>query len=291
LLAQLAQTLGKLDASARAHSPSLLPVMQECMLHICALLPGVLAECSLQDLENALWGIATLFPGGASGTQGHALQVSLVPRAIVRQLAQRVTALTTTSVAASFWAIARLKIHGPDVEEYMRLALVHACTSIMRQRCTPQGLMNVLCALAHVRLTGAVKGPQEDSVRWQDTAYIAVALSHCQQKSQSAMDFVTMLTRQAALCAAKTDLTLQLLLNIAQSAAAMHVPPESTQGLVKAIEARIVTRPHELSKAAKRQWGQVQQWCQRRRHAPQGEPDLPRPPDWKALKRMMARRD
>merc|ERR1719291_698368 len=69
-LAQLAWTLGKLDTRAHAHSPPLLPGMEECMLHICGMLPEVMAKCSPQDLTNTLWGIARLFPGGASGTQG-----------------------------------------------------------------------------------------------------------------------------------------------------------------------------------------------------------------------------
>jgi hypothetical protein len=124
-----------------------------------------MAQCSLQDLTNTLWGIARLFPGGASGAQGHVDQVSLVSRAIVRQCIQKVAILSSQSVANSFWAIARLKFYGPDVEQYVRLALEQTSTSSQLETFTPQGLANVLWALAQLRVAGVGQGPQDRSVQ------------------------------------------------------------------------------------------------------------------------------
>jgi hypothetical protein len=99
------------------------------------------------------------------------------------------------------------------------------------------------------------------TVTWRDLAGVAVALSHWRQKSQPVMNFMTLLTHQAAEWVAKGDLTSQQMLNIAQSAARLHVPPEDMQRLVDAIESCIVTRGLRLNDVDKRQWGEVQQWC------------------------------
>ncbi|CAK0816020.1 unnamed protein product, partial [Prorocentrum cordatum] len=428
-LAQLVWSLGKLDTRANAHSPPLLPGMEECMLHICSMLPKMMAKCTPQDLTNALWGIARLFPGGASGAEGHVDQVSLVSRAIVRQCIQKVDVLTSQSIANSFWALARLKFYGPDVEQYMRLAMDQTGTAAQLESFTPQGLANVLWALAQLRTAGVGQGPQDNNsvqltliamaeasagrllefqtqelsmvawsyaklyvkkgrallrpaavedlllrlaavattqidkfedqgisniawslatldltgaapalapargfieaatahcatelggysaqavanlmwacvrtdfsgpgggrwstmerfcsavvedmklrmssmaanglaANWRDLSGVAVALSHWGQKSrqrtQSMMTFMSLLTHKAAEGVARGELTPQLMLNIAQSAARLHAPPEDMQQLVDAIDACVVARGLRLNELDARQWGEVQRWC------------------------------
>ncbi|CAK0882808.1 unnamed protein product [Prorocentrum cordatum] len=145
---------------SHAKSPPLLPGMAECIFHICGLLPNVISECSPQDITNTLWGIARLFPGGASGAQGHVHRVSVLSHAIIRQCAQRVAVLTSQSMANSFWAMARLEARGPDVERYVGLALDRLRAPAQLEPFTPQGLANVLWALARRRTAGAGGGPQ-----------------------------------------------------------------------------------------------------------------------------------
>ncbi|CAK0859386.1 unnamed protein product [Prorocentrum cordatum] len=442
-LAQLAWTLGKLDTRVHAKSPPLLlPGMEECMLQVCGMLPELMDKCSAQDLTNTLWGVARLFPGGASGTQGHWPQVSLLSHAIVSLCVQRVAVLPAQSTAIVFWAMARLKAHGPDVEEFVRLALEQTSSAAQLEHFSPQGLANVLWALAKLRLADVGRGPQDDGVRraliamadacagrllefdeqelsmvawscaklyefkqgevacpakrgrawprpapvdqmllklasaatdriarfedqgisniawalatleltgaapalapgrgfieaamshcatelegysaqamanliwactrmdssqpcrtsrstrarfcsavaeemmtrmtrdrhsahmnatWRDLAGIAVALSHCRQRSQSVTNFMSHLTHKAANWVSRGDPTSQEVLNIAQSAIRMRVPPEDMLSLVCAIEACIVTRGLRLNDVDRRQWWEVQQWCPPSRKGP-----------------------
>ncbi|CAK0848930.1 unnamed protein product [Prorocentrum cordatum] len=176
-LSQLAWSLGKFGARSHPNCPLPATGMDQCMLHVCRQYPAVLAECSDVEITNTLWGLARLYPGGASGASGSTAAVRAASHAVVRRCLDRMSALTAQCLANSFWAVARLKVQGPDAAEFVARALGRLSTASELSVFTTQGIANVLWALAQLRMTGACAGPADGKVQ-NALVQVAEASSH-----------------------------------------------------------------------------------------------------------------
>ncbi|CAK0840733.1 unnamed protein product [Prorocentrum cordatum] len=177
-LSQLAWALGKFGTRAHPGSPPPVDGIDECMFQVCRRYPAFLAGCSDAELTNSLWGLARICPGAAGGAAGGAEAVVAACHAMVRGCLGRVEALTAQCLANAFWAMARLKVRGPDAAEFVTRALARLRTAPQLAAFTPQGLANVLWALAQLRLAGVCAGPLDSATVQAALVAVAEASSH-----------------------------------------------------------------------------------------------------------------
>ncbi|CAK0789427.1 unnamed protein product, partial [Prorocentrum cordatum] len=165
-LSQLVWSLGKFRQ--RQHRTSPLPEhgIEECVIHVCGVLPDMKEDCSHLDLTNTLWGLARLYPdAGGSRASGTELAVAAAFQALVRGCIDKVAMLTPQCLANSFWAMGRLKVRGADVDRFVDRALKALASAAPLSSFTSQGLANVLWGLAQLRTIGVGRDPQDRTVR------------------------------------------------------------------------------------------------------------------------------
>lgn len=92
---------------------------------------------------------------------------------------------------------------------------------------------------------------------WQDLSGILVALGQGRHRSVHANALAVAVAHRAAGCAGQ--LTMQVLLNIALSAARVGAPTEHLQGLVDQIAALVKANPQKLNAMDVQQWTELQQ--------------------------------
>jgi len=94
---------------------------------------------------------------------------------------------------------------------------------------------------------------------WRDLAGVSVALAHRSLRLPEALTFLTLLVGHAAACC--SELTPQMMLNIAQSAVRVHVRPEKMQAMVDGIAAALACGRLHFNEVDQRQWMEVQEYC------------------------------
>jgi hypothetical protein len=222
--------------------------VDEMLLKLASVATDQIDKFEDQGISNIAWALATLELTGAAPALAPARGFI---EATMAHCTTELGGYSAQAVANLMWACVRTDCSRPGGRNRSRMG--RFCSAVaeemmLRMTTPPNGLSHDRHG-AHITVT------------WRDLAGVAVALSHWRQKSQSVVNFMTLLSHQAAEWVAKGDLTSQQMLNIAQSAARLHVPPEDMQRLVDAIESCIVTRGLRLNDVDKRQWGEVQQWC------------------------------
>ncbi|CAE8646027.1 unnamed protein product [Polarella glacialis] len=161
-LSRLAWTLGKLEVRT--------PDVEAAVCHICAVAPQSLQKFTSQDLTNTLWGLARLFPaatdrrgrGNSSSSSNVGTQVARLADSIIGACSQRVQNLTAQCLSNALWAAARIGLRGPRMEDFLWHTL-QELQSGDRQLAvfTPQGLANMLWAIAELKAAGVGAGLTE----------------------------------------------------------------------------------------------------------------------------------
>eukprot|EP00929_Paragymnodinium_shiwhaense_P087032 TRINITY_DN47357_c0_g1_i1.p1 TRINITY_DN47357_c0_g1~~TRINITY_DN47357_c0_g1_i1.p1 ORF type:complete len:630 (+),score=114.31 TRINITY_DN47357_c0_g1_i1:85-1890(+) len=124
--------------------------------------PQQLPLYSSQELSQVLWGLARLCgPEAGNRPQGHGAAYGPALRlahAVVAEGAPRVELFTAQCLSNSLWAVAKLSLHGPQVESFAA-----SCLEKLRKTnfvgIASQSLANSLWAAAKLRLSPAVTVP------------------------------------------------------------------------------------------------------------------------------------
>lgn len=166
LLSRLAWTLGKLEVTSRDADVA--------VSHICNAAIGILPKFTAQDLTNTLWGLARLrSPNHAGGRGRSAAAVTRLAQAIVHACAQRVPELTSQCIANAFWAVARLRLRLEHVRDLVEGCLVELSGGRQLRAFTPQGLANIVWALAELCGDSAArKGESLLTAPWRANAVL-----------------------------------------------------------------------------------------------------------------------
>lgn len=168
--ARLAWAIGKLDQRTE--------VAMALVSGVVASVPPLLPQFSSQELSNTLWGLARVVPVGAGGSSrcaeersaGCAVvhtgfnEVRTLASAIVAESSRRIDAgpgaLSAQCLSNSLWAVARLELRGGDAERFARCCVHELCSSKGQglDDFSPQGLANVLWAMAKMNPGGLLRG-------------------------------------------------------------------------------------------------------------------------------------
>lgn len=146
-LSRLAWSLGKMEV--KSHDS------EAVMNHVCTVAPSALPKFTPQDMTNTLWGLARLYPGVARNGRGRNSEALVrLAESITGLCAERARSLTAQCLSNAMWSAARLGLHGKGVEDFMSVSLQELASVRQLGVFTPQGLANVLWALAELRSSG-----------------------------------------------------------------------------------------------------------------------------------------
>jgi len=257
-----------------------------------------LAEFQPQELSMLAWAVAKMRGRGPSAGRGRGGghvsplhgrfgdAVSLAEDFLV-ELAEmahrRLPELAPQGVSNIAWALATANLYSrhSNCQAGGPVGFLLAAATAAEQALAeypPQAVANLLWAVA--RLPGGASSGEASQVAsrfaaaaareattrieefgWQDLSGILVALGQGRYRSPAADCLVVAVVDRAASCARK--LTMQVLLNVALSAARLGVPIWCLQPLVDEIASEVQSRPQKLNSMDLRQWAEVQQACRR----------------------------
>lgn len=234
-----------------------------------------LSELSPQSISNIAWALATLdlvgpralacLPQGLTVVIGRDDNAANTPeqnlareflRASLVSAAKQIPDYSPQAVANLMWAAVRLEAHH-----------VKGGTSVPDEGEVTHEVGR-FCAIAAKEATLRML-----EFAWRDLAGVAVALAHGHYHSPEGITFMTLLMgHTAAHC---RELSPQMMLNIAQSAARLQISRDAMQQMVDGIAASIEARNLRLNEVDHRQWKFVQAWCPPQIQPPMMAPTMP----------------
>lgn len=197
-----------------------------------------LAECTPQGISNIAWALAT-----ADVLAHRGCQAFLVAAAAAAT--PRLGEFQPQAISNLLWAIGRLSAGG------------HLASAAGAGGCGGQAAATV-AAFAAATAREALRRMGEFG--WQDLSGVLVALSHGRHKTPEAQSLAAHLIIEVTSCC--HELSMQVMLNTALSAARLGLPQEALQPMVREIAGCVAARTPRLNDADLRQWVELQRYCQ-----------------------------
>lgn len=293
-LANTLWALAELHASGVALARGDFAVSQIC-LAIVADAGGRLPEFQPQELSMLAWSCAKVFGkrlptarvsrgrGGRGGIGcGCPEQVLTFLAELVQEASRRLAEFTPQGLSNISWTLGTLDLLGP--QEYCapcRSFLLEAMVSASRPKAmrgfAPQAMANLLWAAVRLESPPNQKEEMSEAVAdfalavveesrhrfvefsWRDLSGVSVALAHSSLCVPEVLAFIEHVVSTAVVHC--TELTPMMMLNIAQSACRLGLPPHKMQGLVNSIALAVASHRVRLNEVDARQWQEVLRWC------------------------------
>jgi hypothetical protein len=263
--------------------------------------PGMVRDFHAQELSMSLWALARVIGSGRSQNNragGLPREVETFAADVAQEGLRRLSDFSPQGLSNVAWALATMDLlHCEHARNFLLSAAKLSAQQLIDF--PPQAIANIGCALRRLSNAEEVMVPfcaasiREAETRahefsWQDLSGIVTNMMYLGHTRfvADARSFAAKVVTQAADCC--NCICTQALLNIALSAVRLKVDPAILSRMERGIAVVFQTRHASLNDIDKRQWGQVQRYCEKADNHRGGRPSAPpsvstgRRPDFRA---------